>query len=84
MIKFFKLLIIKYRLNDLFFYLFSKNKFRYYFLESKIIIDEHDLKEIFDKYSSIINDRSSHSKIWKDILDFYYKYLLLLEHIYDP
>ncbi len=73
MLKYIKLLIIKYRLNDLFFYFFSKNKFKYHFLKSDMVIDDYDLQDIFKKYSNIINDRSSHSKIWKDILDFYYK-----------
>ena len=75
MFNYFNLLMIKYRINDLFYYFFSKNKFNNKFLNSKINISEDNLREIFDKYSKIIIIQDNYSKIWKDIIKNFYQEL---------
>ena len=75
MFKYFNLLIIKYRINDLFYYFFTKDKFKNKFLDSRLNISEDNLRDIFNKYSKIIINQENYSKIWKDIINSYYQEL---------
>ena len=78
MFKYIKLLIIKYRINDLIYYFFSKNKFKNKYLNSESQKNETELKKIFDKYSNIINSKNNYSKIWKDIINSFYHELTII------
>lgn len=75
MFKYFVSLIIKFRINDLFYYFLSKNKFKNKYLISELKIDEEELRYIFDKYSKIINNQDNHSKIWRNIINNFYQEL---------
>ena len=78
MFKYIKLLIIKYRINDLLYYLFSRNKFNNKYLTSELQNTDTQLKKIFDKYAIIINNKNNYSKIWIDIINSFYNELTII------